>query len=76
MTRILLVDDHAVVRKGLKETLEEIPGVVVRAEAGNAGDALTRLSQETASPAASGRPSTQAVSPPMMKVEATVPASA
>src|SRR6266536_1173137 len=48
MTRILLADDHAVVRKGVKETLEEIPGIVVRGEADNGEEALKRLGKEQA----------------------------
>src|SRR6266536_1052870 len=48
MTRILLADDHAVVRKGVKETLEEIPGIVVRGEADNGEEALKRLAKEQA----------------------------
>jgi len=46
MTRILLADDHAVVRKGIKETLEEIPGVAIRGEASNGGEVLKRLAKE------------------------------
>lgn len=38
-TRVLLVDDHAIVREIVKRKLAEIPGVAVR-EAENGGDAL------------------------------------
>jgi DNA-binding NarL/FixJ family response regulator len=38
--RVLVVDDHAVVREGLKRILEDAADVVVAAEAGNAPDAL------------------------------------
>jgi len=43
MTRILLADDHAIVRKGLKETLEDISSFKVRAEAGTGDEVLKRL---------------------------------
>jgi len=39
--RILLVDDHPLVRDGLRARLETIPHFSVVAEAGNADDALT-----------------------------------
>lgn len=38
--RLLLVDDHPLVRDGLKMRLEAVPGFVVAGEAGNAADAL------------------------------------
>jgi len=45
MLKILLVDDHAVVRRGLRQILEEeIPGVVC-GEAGDAEGALHHLSE-------------------------------
>lgn len=45
--RVLLVDDHPVVRKGMKAILEdELPGVVV-VEAGNGDDALAALTDQT-----------------------------
>ena len=45
MHRILLVDDHVVVRRGVRAILEDnFPGVAV-AEAGNGADALTALSE-------------------------------
>ena len=40
---ILVVDDHLVVREGLKRILEEYDDCVVAAEAGNVADALTLL---------------------------------
>ncbi|MBL8228691.1 MAG: response regulator transcription factor [Bryobacterales bacterium] len=40
MIRILVVDDHFLVRMGLKATLASEPDMVVVAEAGNAGAAL------------------------------------
>ena len=39
--RILIADDHPVVRKGLRMTLEEDPGLLVVAEAGDGETALT-----------------------------------
>ena len=38
--RVLLADDHAVVRKGIREFLEEDPEIVVVAEAGDGGEAF------------------------------------
>src|SRR5437868_3535909 len=38
--RVLVVDDHAVVREGVRPILEGEPGFVVVAEAGNGADAL------------------------------------
>ncbi|QKM51107.1 Transcriptional regulatory protein DevR (DosR) [Burkholderia glumae] len=38
--RLLLVDDHPLVRDGLKMRLEAVPGFMVAGEAGNAADAL------------------------------------
>jgi DNA-binding NarL/FixJ family response regulator len=43
--RVLLADDHAVVRKGIREFLEEDPEITVVAEAGDGGEAL-RLAGE------------------------------
>jgi DNA-binding NarL/FixJ family response regulator len=38
--RVLLADDHAVVRKGIREFLEEDGGILVVAEAANGADAV------------------------------------
>ena len=38
--RVLVCDDHAVVREGIRHVLEAEPGVTVVAEAGNAAQAL------------------------------------
>ena len=43
--RVILADDHAVVRKGIREFLEEDPEIVVVAEAGDGGEAI-RLAGE------------------------------
>ena len=40
LIRVLLADDHAVVRKGIREFLEEDPEIVVVAEAGDGGEAF------------------------------------
>lgn len=41
MIRILIVDDHAILRAGLKHLLSDFPDIVVAGEAGNGVDALT-----------------------------------
>lgn len=41
--KILIVDDHPLIRRGLRQTLESEPGLSVVAEAGTAEDALDRL---------------------------------
>lgn len=43
MIRILLVDDHAIVREGYRRLLERRPDLRVEAEAGSAAEALQRL---------------------------------
>jgi len=43
MRRILIADDHAIVRKGLKETLKEELGQVTFGEAANGADVLQQL---------------------------------
>jgi CheY-like chemotaxis protein len=43
MTRVMLVDDHAVVRRGLKAFLHEVPGVEVVEEADDGRAALHQL---------------------------------
>jgi len=46
MKRILVADDHAIVRKGLKETLEEELGDLQFGEAGNSQQALDQVWKE------------------------------
>jgi two-component system, NarL family, invasion response regulator UvrY len=43
MLRILVVDDHAVVREGLKRIIDDAPGMKVVAEAGDPAQALVQL---------------------------------
>lgn len=43
VTRILLVDDHPLVREGLRARLTEVPGIVVVGEAGDAEQAFARV---------------------------------
>jgi DNA-binding NarL/FixJ family response regulator len=43
MIRILLVDDHAVVRSGMRQILQDILGIVDFGEAGDAGEALSQV---------------------------------
>ncbi|HDZ28167.1 hypothetical protein LCGC14_0688630 [marine sediment metagenome] len=42
MIKILIADDHPVVRKGLKEIIEDIPDMVVSGEASNGQEALEK----------------------------------
>ncbi len=44
--RVLLVDDHAIVRSGLRMLIESRPGLCVVGEAANGGDALTVAARE------------------------------
>jgi two-component system, NarL family, invasion response regulator UvrY len=43
MIRIFIADDHAIVRKGLKQILSETPDMFVAAEAGSGEEALKRI---------------------------------
>ncbi len=40
--RVLIVDDHAIVRAGLRTVLEDEPGLEIVGEAANAGESLTK----------------------------------
>lgn len=40
MPKYLIIDDHPIVRKGLRQTLEEMPGVSMITEAGNSQEGL------------------------------------
>ncbi len=44
--RLVIVDDHAIVRHGLRSILELEPGIMVAGEAGDAGAALALIAQE------------------------------
>jgi DNA-binding NarL/FixJ family response regulator len=44
--KILICDDHKIVRDGLKQILRQLPGVVLIEEAGNGDDALNLLKKE------------------------------
>lgn len=46
MIRVLIVDDHAVVRQGLRRILGEAKGIEVGAEAANGVEALRKISNE------------------------------
>ena len=43
--KLLLADDHAIVRAGIRKTLEEIPGLILVAEVGNGPDVFTALEE-------------------------------
>jgi two-component system invasion response regulator UvrY len=45
MIKILIADDHAIVREGLKQILSETSDMVVTAEAANGTEALDRISE-------------------------------
>ena len=46
MIRVLIVDDHAILRAGLKHLLQECGDIVVAGEAGNGLEALARIRAE------------------------------
>jgi two-component system invasion response regulator UvrY len=46
MLRILIADDHAIVRKGLREILRDAPEPTVVAEASNGAEALQKAAAE------------------------------
>jgi DNA-binding NarL/FixJ family response regulator len=43
MTRIVIADDHAIVRKGLKQIIADVPELTVTGEAGSADELLNLL---------------------------------
>ncbi|MGE5479481.1 MAG: response regulator [Chloroflexota bacterium] len=45
MIRIIIVDDHAVVRKGLTQIFEETPDIIVTDEAGTGDELLQKIKQ-------------------------------
>jgi two-component system invasion response regulator UvrY len=46
MIRLLIIDDHSVVRQGIRQILAVTPDIVVGAEAINAGDGLSKARAE------------------------------
>jgi len=46
--RVIIADDHAVVRQGIRHVLEEIPGLQVVAEAANGAEVLKLVEQHPA----------------------------
>src|SRR4051794_12850875 len=46
LIRILLADDHALVRAGVRSLLEKLPGIEVVAEAGDAREALGLMAKQ------------------------------
>jgi DNA-binding NarL/FixJ family response regulator len=47
MRRLLIVDDHDVVRDGVKRILEDLPGTITFGEAGTIADALRLVREQT-----------------------------
>ncbi|MBN1547032.1 MAG: response regulator transcription factor [Syntrophaceae bacterium] len=47
MIRIMVVDDHAIVREGLKQILSDVGDMAVLAEAGNGQEALDKIRRGT-----------------------------
>ena len=47
MSRLLIVDDHAIVRRGLGQVVSETSDIEVSAEAGSSGEALRLLRENT-----------------------------
>lgn len=45
MIKILIADDHAIVREGLKQIISENPDMVVAAEAGNGAEVMEKVSE-------------------------------
>ncbi|HEY7920458.1 MAG TPA: DNA-binding response regulator, partial [Streptosporangiaceae bacterium] len=43
MIRVFLVDDHEIVRRGVRDLLETEPDITVTGEAGTAASALARI---------------------------------
>jgi RNA polymerase sigma factor (sigma-70 family) len=45
--RVLVADDHAIVREGIRHVLEAVPGITVVAEAATGAEALTQVHAHT-----------------------------
>ena len=43
MLKVLVADDHAIVREGVKQILAEIPDIVVAGEASDGNQALNKV---------------------------------
>ncbi len=50
MKRVLIIDDHEVVRNGLKKILEEQPGEIEFGEAGTADEAIELVRERLSAP--------------------------
>lgn len=48
MTKVLVIDDHPIVREGLKRILQETSDIAVTGEAGNGQEALTQVLEKLA----------------------------
>jgi two-component system invasion response regulator UvrY len=47
MTEFLIIDDHPIVRKGIRQILEDMPGNIHVTEAGNASEGLGKFRERT-----------------------------
>ena len=45
MIRVLIADDHPVVRRGLRQLLSDTNDIMVTGEAGNSGDVLNEITK-------------------------------
>ena len=46
MIRLLLADDHPIIRQGLRQILEDIPDIIVAAEAGSGDEAMQKAAAD------------------------------
>jgi len=47
MTRVLIADDHSIVREGIKSLLASVPDIVIAAEARNGDEVFEKIQKET-----------------------------
>ena len=47
MIKVLIADDHPVVRRGLRQILDETPDIMVGAEAGSAHEVLSHVREQS-----------------------------